>query len=234
MNNNTINSNRMDLLLAAVKGAKFAGLTTATETKLNKTNGLKGDERRSNPFHGKVLSIRNISALFNYDYDGNVAKALSKQDKDASEHKKGTSWMRNVLDENGNLSPFCEHKTNETKYLRLRTLHKGNTVYVAKDRIELDDGTIINAGDNIDFESIRPFFPAKKAYSNQGLDKGTEIAATTLKFESVRGLRINGERYVIRQNETDAAGVAAVIAGFVHDMPNVTAADVPADQTATV
>lgn len=221
----------MDLLLAKTSGAEFAGLTTATETKLNKTNGLKGDERRSNPFHGLVLSLRNISALFNYDYDGNIAKALGKQDKDASEHKKGTSWMQNIKDANGKLSPFCEHKTNGTKYLRLRTLHKGKTTYIAKGTIITDTNTY-NEGDEIPFSEIKPFFPAKKSYANQGLAKGTEIMATTLKFASVRGLRINGESYTIVQDDTDTPNVATVIAGFLHDMPNVTAADVPA--TATV
>ncbi len=229
MSNETIiNPNRLDLVLARILGAKFAGLTTATETRMNKTNGKKGDDKRSNPFHGRVLSLRNISALLAYDYDGNVERALAKQDKPAEAHRKGDTWYNAITDDKGRLTAFCEHKTNGEKYIRLRTLHKGETTYVARERIETESGAVYNPGDSIPFAELEPFWPKSKPYANQGLDKGTEIAATTLKMSSVRGLRINGQRFRVEQpGLTEAAEVATVIAGFLDAMPNVTAADVP-------
>lgn len=232
MNNEIIiNPNRLDLVLSRITGAKFAGLTTATETRMNKTNAKKGDEKRINPFHGKVLSLRNISALLCYDYDGNVERARAKQDKDPKSWDKGESWMRAITDEKGRLTAFCEHKENGTKYIRLRTLKKGSTTYVAQNRVETEGGLIYNAGDSIPFAELEPFWPKGRSYENQGLKPGTEIAATTLKLSSVRGLRINGQRFRVEQpGVSDAAEVAAVIARFLADMPNVTAADVPQEQ----
>jgi hypothetical protein len=225
MSNDTIiNPNRLDLLLARTVGAKFAGLTTATETRMNKTNAKKGDEKRTNPFYGKVLSLRNISALLNYDYDGNVASALEKQGE--GEHRKGDTWYNAITDDKGRLTPFCEHKQTGEKYIRLRTLNKGETTYIAVERIK-DGDTVYEVGDTIPFDALRPFWPKSKPYANQGLKDGNEIMATTLKFSSVRGLRINGERFRVSQRNEDAAEVAEIIMGFLDSMPNVSAADIP-------
>jgi len=233
MNNHTIiNPNRLDLTLARLVGAKFAGLTTATDTKMNKTNGLKGEDKRLNPFYGKVKSLRNISALLCYDYDGNVEKALTKQGKPLESHSKGETWYNSILDSQGRLTAFCEHKTTGEKYIRLRTLKKGQTTYIATEQIQVEDGTVYNVGSSIPFSELSPFWPNTRHYLNQGLDAGSEIAATTLKFSSVRGLRVNGERFIVDQSGTDeVAEVAAVIAGFLIDMPNVSASDIPSSQT---
>jgi hypothetical protein len=229
-NETTINPNRLDLVLARLVGAKFAGLTTATETRMNKTNGERGKEKRSNPFYKRVLSLRNIKAAFCYDYDGNVERALAKQGKDADEHRKGETWYNAITDDQGRMTAFCEHKQTGEKYIRLRTLHKGETTYIASERIE-DGDTVYEPGDTIPFAAIKPYFPKSKPYANQGLDKGTEIAATTLKFASVRGLRVNGERFRVEQPaNNDAAEVAAIIAGFLDSMPTVSAEDIPASE----
>lgn len=229
MNNEiVINPNRLDLVLARLVGAKFGGMTTATETKtMNKSNGLKGEDKRLNPFYGKVLSLRNISAQFNYDYDAAVGRARVKQDKNPEDWQKGETWYRAITDDKGRMTAFGEHKDTGEKYIRCRTLHKGDTTYIARERIETDD-TVYNPGDEIPFSELKPFWSKGKSYSNQGLEKGTEIAATTLKLSSVRGLRIDGQRYRIEQTGlTEAAEVAAIIARFLDGMPDVSAADVP-------
>lgn len=226
----TINVNRMDAILAAVRGAKFAGLTTSTETRLNKTNGLKGDERRTNPFHGLVRSVRNISFLFCYDYEANVERAREKHGAEG-EFRRGTSWHRPIKDENGNRTAFVEHPTTEQKYLYGRTLHKGPTTYVVTDTVE-HEGVTYNAGDEVPYSVLEPFWPAGRSYANQGLAEGNEIAATCLKLSSVRGMRVNGHRFEIEQ-PSEVAEVAQIVVRFLGDMPEVSEDDVPSDMRET-
>lgn len=234
MSNTIINMNRLDILLSRLVGAKFGGLTTATDTKMNKTNGMKGDEKRTNPFHGKVKSVRNISVQFNYDYDGAVDRARVKQDKSPEDWKKGDTWYNAITDDKGRLTAFCEHKTNGEKYIRIRTLHKGKTTYVVAERIETEDGVVYNVGESIPFSELEPFMPKRKAYENQGLEPGTEIAATTLKLTSVRGLRINGQSYEIEHTKlSEPIEFVQTVARFMVDMPNVSAADIPQTEIQT-
>lgn len=232
----TIDRNQLSILLSRISGAKFGGLTTFTETKLRKTNGERSKElKRLNPFFGKVFSLRNISVLFCFDYNGNVARQRVREGKEADEWQRGESWHEAVLDENGKLTAFCRHKDNGSIYLRVRVLHKGKTTYIATDRIE-SEGVVYNAGDEVPFEAIEPYYSERRPYANQGVEEGKEIAATTLKFESVRAIRANGQSYNINHGneQAEVAEVAQVIADFVASLPDVSAADLPqSEQAAT-
>lgn len=234
MNRQTIRMSTFLADLGQITGSKFAGMTTVTDTKMNKTNGLKGDEKAINPFHEKVSSVRNISVNLCYDYDSGVERARTKQGEENPEDwRKGESWHNAILDSKGRLTAFCEHKTNGERYIRVRTLRKGPTTYIAKEQIETETRTY-SVGDEIPYSELEPFWPKTKPYQNQGLEKGKEVAATTLKLTSVRGMRINGVEYVIEHpnSNDDVAAVSAVIERFLSTMPNVSAADIPSTELA--
>lgn len=223
MTNTHINQNRLDLLLSRMVGASFLGLTTATVTDMRKTK---------NPFYDKVLSIRNIRAIAAYDYEKNVERAREKTGQDPQSWGKGTSWMDAILDDQGRLTAFCEHKETKVKYIRVRVTHKGKTTYIAREQIVTDDATY-EPGSVIPYEAFASFVPEKKSYSNQGLEPGKEIAAVTLKFESVRGLRANGERFVIDPTTPHHESVEEFISSLFEEMPDPQAQDIPDNSTVT-
>lgn len=224
----TANINRMETILGAVRGARFAGLTTATETRMNKTNGVRSRKDPNyvrNPFHGLVLSVRNISFLFCYDYEANVERAREKHGAEG-DFRRGTSWHRPIKDEKDRRTPFVEHPTTGVKYVYGRTLHKGPTTYVLTETVEFK-GQTYEPGP-IDYEVFEQFVPVKRSYANQGLPEGEEIAATCLKLTSVRGMRVNGERFRIEQpNEIEE--IAETLVQFLGDMPEVTEDDIPSN-----
>ena len=97
----------------------------------------------------------------------------------------GQSWHENVLNEAGEVTTLCRHKTTGELYLRFVPLHKGKAEYVSV------------GGDSIPTESVTPFLQAPSSYSNQNLPEGEEIAYIVLKIESIDSISIDGERYDI-------------------------------------
>lgn len=191
-----INEDRVIEIIRGFVGSTFAGLTTQTNKKLNKSNGQKGEDKVLNPFFGKVVSVKNLVGVFNYNYAGNVENARAKAGDDPSDWDQGESWYDAILDEKGRLTPFGRHKSTGVLYLRLRVLRYGKSEFFASETVEYD-GVTYNPGDEIPREVLKPFIPKSGGYKNQNLKKGEEIEAITLKFESLRGLRYMDAAYKV-------------------------------------
>lgn len=174
-------------IVEQIRGAKIAGFTTATVRKMKKT---------ANPFHGKVVSVKNIVGMFNFDYQGNVGNARERAGMSREDWNKGESWHKPIIDEQGRMTPFCQHKTTGELYFRVRVLKYVRSKFYASERI-VHEGYAYEPGDEIPRSVLEPFFYASNSYANQGLDKGKEIEIVTLKLDSLRGFRDKGYSYLI-------------------------------------
>ncbi len=219
-----ISRTQLQFLLARIAGATFLSIGTATETKMNKTNGLTGDLKRPNPFWGKVVSIRRSTYIPCYDYDGNVERARFKAAVKGNfegdiEFEPGETWYQRMIDEKGRRTAFGMHKDTGTLYFAGREMNKGKTTYLALVDIKNEDNAIIyRAGEEIPYEAFSQYVPAYKPSAKQGLDAEDEVRARTLKLSSIRSVRHDGETYRIVQPlglEADETTIIHTINGYL-------------------
>jgi len=230
---------QLQILLSRLVGAKFLSLTTATSTKMNKTNGeRKAVEKRLNPFHGRLVSVRTSTYQPNYDYGGAVNRAQAKTGVgDGASFETGETWYERVRDDQDRMTAFGRHKGNGTLYFVGRELNKGATTYIAShDIMELENAegseptgvVLYHAGDAVPYDAFRQYVPAYKPSAKQGLGDD-EIKARTLKLESIWGIKVNGSREIIdpNPNRVDATEVIRGINNLVAQMPDINLDSIP-------
>lgn len=225
--------------LSRIQDARFLSITSATETRMNKTNGnRKAAEKRINPFHGRVLSVRNSVYQPCYDYGGAVERAREKSEafQGDTSFEVGESWHERVMDANGKPTAFVRHPTTEQLYFYGRELTKGNTTYIAAEDIpalgdnNLPTGELLyRAGDEVAYDDFKSYVPTYKPSAKQGLSEDEEIKPRTLKIESIRGIKRDGVRQAvvvpIRHEEPEA--VTRVMATALSAMPDIDLASIP-------
>jgi len=226
--------------LSRIQGARFLSVTSATETRMNKTNGKrKAAEKRLNPFHGRVLSVRNSTYQPCYDYGAAVERARAKSEafEGDTEFEVGESWHERVMDADGKPTAFVRHPDTEQLYFYGRELNKGKTTYIAAEDIPAigDDNLptgefLARAGDEIDYASLSAWMPTYKPSAKQGLSEDEEIKPRTLKIESIRGLKRDGVRKAVTVNvaRTEPEAVTRVMAAALSDMPDIDLSTIPA------
>jgi hypothetical protein len=168
-------------LIGNRRGAAFVTLTTNTEPDMY----LKG-----NPFRGKVRKICRINGQINFWYDRAVVARLEKEGKHFSSFFAGESWHTPVIREDGTLTPFAKHKTNDTLYLRFRVISVLDVRYVDL------------AGNPIEKEAIIEWLKPASEYKNQGTDD--PIRFLVYKLSSIVALTLDGETQIVDapENET--------------------------------
>tara|TARA_B100000614_G_scaffold262489_2_gene296257 strand:- start:13750 stop:14481 length:732 start_codon:yes stop_codon:yes gene_type:complete len=225
--------------LSRIQGARFLSVTSATETRMNKTNGKrKAAEKRLNPFHGRVLSVRNSTYQPCYDYGAAVERARAKSETydGPTEFEVGESWHERVMDANGKPTAFVRHPETERLYFYGRELVKGKTTYIAAEDIpalgddNLPTGALLyRAGDEIAYDDLSPWMPEYKPSAKQGLSEDEEIKPRTLKIESIRGLKRDGVRKAVAVPiaRAEPEAVTRVMAAALSDMPDIDLSTIP-------
>ena len=173
--NNFVALSQMQMfnLLAAERGATFITFVAHTSPKMRKTN---------NPWANNAVKIAKVNGQVNFHYDAAVLRALAKEGKSETDFQKGESWHEPVKRPDGTLTPFCQHKTKGTYYLRFRLIGSVDSRYETLD------------GQPIDANEIDPFLQ-KSDYSNQGLDDPIKFLVYGL--ENIKQLTLNGVNYLI-------------------------------------
>lgn len=162
-------------LLCQERGATFVTFVAETEPKMRKTG---------NPYADNVVKTAKINGQLNFHYDNAVLKELAKEGKDAADFRKGESWHTPVIRPDGTLTPFCQHKTKGTYYLRFRLIGKMSASFATK-----DTGAAIA---DADIDS----FLVKSDYANQGCDN--PIIFLTYGLDSIKQMTLNGITYLVR------------------------------------
>ena len=171
-----ISSREMVEMLSAHKGATFATIIVETEPKLKKTG---------NPFVG-VTKMAKVNICLNFQYEAGVLRRLAKEGKSEEDFKRGESWHTPVLNADGGLTPFCQHKTNGKIYLRSMLVNPFGHQYFDANGNELTD------------EQVNPFLPAKSDYSNQGLTESEPLRFLVYGLDGIKSITFGGTTYLIR------------------------------------
>lgn len=156
-----------------IRGSRIMDIVTMTEPGMRKTD---------NPYHGRVVKVAVNNVQVNFDYENAVNNRLSKEGADSNFEAKET-WYRVVTRDDGTLTPWAEHKTNHTKYLRCRHLDTRSAKYFD-----------ISSGDGVDYATIEPFMP-KKGSGRQGTINPVKV--TVYGLDSLVAIKHNGELLLV-------------------------------------
>ena len=162
-----------EILLAkkAQKGAAiFASILQYTSARLKKTG---------NPY-ADTMKLTQLSIILNSEYETGVVKQLAKEDKEASEYKKGENTMPLTFGENNRF--IGTFKDNYVLQYRPFDNSHPKTKYVLNGKI-------------IGKDKIQDFLPTTYKATNQGTDK--EIMIRKLYLSNVRKIKIDKEVYKV-------------------------------------
>jgi hypothetical protein len=163
-------------LFAQVKGATFATLITETVPKLKKTGNNLGHVRK----------VSRVNVCLGFQYDNAVNRQLGREGQEGDFVAAPRQWGVKVT------PMIVEHK--EKFYLETK---------VEK---SLDSQYIDENGEEIPFELVEPFLPARRKSSRQGTEK--EILVRDYSLDSLKSIAFNGETYLLN---TALAPVAVTI-----------------------
>lgn len=161
-----------------VKGMPmFATLLQATKPKLAVKSRINKDIKNT---FGEVTKLSKVGVLLNSDYVKAVTNQLAKENKEATEYKKGVNTMPLTFGENNQFIGLFEGEF--VLVYRPNDNVKPRTKFVAHSKI-------------IDKAKLVDFLPLEKHAENQGTER--EILWRKLYLKGVRKLTINGETYKV-------------------------------------
>jgi hypothetical protein len=154
----------------------FASVLQATNARPLKKDRVT---KETNPYN-EIVKVSKVSILLNSDYEKAVTNQLAREDKDATEYKKGENTMPLVFGENN----------------QFIGMFKGEFVlqYRPNDKINPKSKFLADSK-LIDKKKIENFLPTTSQATNQGTDR--EILWRKLYLKNVRKLAINGEVYKV-------------------------------------
>ncbi len=156
-----------------VKGASIiCNILQYTDAKLKKTN---------NPYK-EVFKLTQMNVLLNTEYVRGVLIQLSKENKDESEYQQGTNTMPLTFGENNRF--IGTFKGEYVLQYRPYDNSKPNVRY-------FDNSN----GNELNYEDIKPFLPAKKVATNQGTEK--EILWRKLYLKNLIEFKFLGTTYKV-------------------------------------
>jgi len=166
----------------AVKGMPiFASIFQATQPKC--TVKSRTDSAIKNPY-AQVVKLSKVSILLNSDYEKAVTNQLAKENKEATEYKKGKNTMPLVFGENNQFIGINEDNNEFVLQYRPNDNVYPQVVYFA-------DGKLTDKSKLVDF------LPAPSKATNQGTER--EIQWRKVYLSNVLRLTFNGKTYnVIR------------------------------------
>lgn len=161
-----------------VKGMPmFASVLQTTEPKCNVKS--RTNKEIKNPYQS-IIKVSKVSILLNSEYEKAVINQLAKEDKEATEYKKGENTMPLVFGENN----------------QFIGIFKGEFVlqYRPNDNVKAKTKFVAN-GKITDKNKLVDFLPIENHATNQGTDK--EILWRKLYLKNVRKIAVNGTLYKV-------------------------------------
>lgn len=170
-----------------VKGTMAISIDAVTVPTLLKTG---------NPFNDNILKHCTMSGLIGFDYENSVNNQDKREGGEGNRVAQPRKW--GVLSDD-----------------RLFVLHKGKTYLQMKVQSSSLPVYTDLQGNEIPYESVKPFVPVKKASSTQeGIEK--EVIVRDVNMENVKSMRFIGQDYVIiSEQEKDTIIAAAIEADAV-------------------
>ena len=165
----TITTNQLFDILASIRGAKFATITTLTDVAMRKTN---------NPYAGLVKKLSSMNVTLNFIYRNSVNAQRAKE---------------------GNQEEFVPHERKWGKKIQgtMFVEHKGEFYVEAKMNGAPQNVVYLLENEVIEKEVISEFLPAKSSNKeHQGVEK--EIVLRDFKMASIVGLKVDGQEYVVK------------------------------------
>ncbi len=172
----TLDYNGLFQLLARQTGSTFATITYRTKVEL-KDRTQKG--KRGLP-KVEAWKINCVNVNTNFHYVEGVERRLEKEGKPEDAFKRGTSWHQAVLDQDGRITPFCQHPTTGEVYFRVQHLQT-----IGEPEYRIDENYAIS------FVQAEPYLEKKSSYANQGLDDPLKFL--TFKLSNLLSISIGGE-----------------------------------------
>jgi len=165
-------------ILMNTKGATPITFIANTDPKMVKKHR---ETKTPNPYIG-AIKISKVNGIVNFKYEEGVNRRLEKEGKTPDFEAK-ENWHQAIVRPDGTLTPLCEHKQNGKKYLRFMPINAIETSF------ELD-------GQPIDKEILKPYLPAHKPNTNQGLDKPMDFR--TYDIDNIKQLKMNKIIYILK------------------------------------
>lgn len=162
-------------LLANLKGATFATITSATDPRMVKKHRETGEP---NPHLGAV-KVSRVNVTIGADYERSVNRQRTREELDADFASMGLPDYYEPV-----AGPIIRHKGKGTHYLACKPERCLAVVY--------QDA----AGKLIDADAVKPYLPASSKPANQGTEK--EIVWRTYALDSIREISLGGRHYIVR------------------------------------
>jgi hypothetical protein len=172
-------------------GASMASLETLTKPKINKTNGLKGENKKTfqDVFGNKTIYKRAIRFVgIGHKYNKTIQNRLDKEETETTYKPEPRTWGERI----GSTVLF-NHKENiylEYFYTNANS-HKSTFQYV------WDDGTQLTEGETKKAKDLFKLDPQKtisKKQESLGLTEKTKIIVNCIKIENVLSVKAFGHR----------------------------------------
>jgi hypothetical protein len=154
----------------------FASVLQATNARALKKDRVT---KETNPY-AEILKVSKVSILLNSDYEKAVTNQLAREDKEATEYKKGENTMPLVFGENNQFIGMF--KGEFVLQYRPNDNVKPKSKFLADSKL-------------IDKKKIENFLPTTSQATNQGTER--EILWRKLYLKNVRKIAINGEVYKV-------------------------------------
>lgn len=189
----TINREELVGRLLGTDRATFAAMTTVTDARCRKTLPVEPDSRLpatysetkiTPPFPLPATKECRVNACLCFQYAAGIRRRLAKEGKDPESFTSGTCWHKPVI-EGGKVTPLCTHKD------RLDELYVWYMPLKVVGEITYRDAL----GRPLAPEVIKPWLPAKKENTNQGLDE--PVPYRIVKLANVKNITLNGVTYTV-------------------------------------
>ena len=160
-----------------VKGMPmFASVLQCTEPKVTKKHR---ETKEANPYE-TIKKVSKVGIILNTDYEKAVTNQLAREEKEASEYKKGQNTMPLTFGENNQFIGLYEGEF--VLQYRPNDNVKARSKYIA-------DGKLTPKND------LTGYLPVQRAATNQGTDR--EIMWRRLYLKNVVKIAVNSEVYKV-------------------------------------
>jgi hypothetical protein len=133
-----------------------------------------------------IKEFSEYSSMIGLNYQHVIESRLSRQDKDASEYVKGDSWH----------IPYHDTKTIRQHKDRPEDLYFYLFLTTGNSHPKVRYVNTVTAQE-VDRDVLKEYLPKDSKPQNQGLEEGDEVQVRTLKLSSLKGLKMNGEEYIV-------------------------------------
>lgn len=166
-------------------------------------------DKSANPY-GVIVKHSHLSALVNFNYEGNV-NAQRKREDVAPTFKAQQNWFEHVT------PAIVAHRSTGERYVFIRVLSNLSAPTFTADGVEVERAALLPflpASDLSDAERAAFGLDAAKGAENQGIEK--EIAPIAIKLANVRQIVIDGFTYVATGDDVTPERITRTTLAPVH------------------